>query len=40
MKTTIEYEKQNEAVPPPDKYMNFLVNKLVKDVNAKLVQGD
>ncbi|XP_057478784.1 MLP-like protein 34 [Actinidia eriantha] len=39
VKTTLEYEKQNEDVPPPDKYMNFLVNKLVKDVDAKLVQG-
>ncbi|GFY96383.1 hypothetical protein Acr_11g0006890 [Actinidia rufa] len=40
VKTTLEYGKQNEDLPPPDKYMNFfLVNRLVKDVDAKLVQG-
>ncbi|KAG5532176.1 hypothetical protein RHGRI_026710 [Rhododendron griersonianum] len=34
----IEYEKKNEDVPPPQKYMN-VVNRPVKDVDAKLVQA-
>lgn len=37
-KIIIEYEKKNEVVPPPQKYMN-VVNRLVKDVDAKLVQA-
>ncbi|KAL7240223.1 hypothetical protein ACSBR2_005982 [Camellia fascicularis] len=38
LKITIEYEKRNEDVPPPQKYMDFIID-LVKDLNAKLVMA-
>ncbi|CAL5396712.1 unnamed protein product [Camellia sinensis] len=38
LKITIEYEKRNEDVPPPQKYMDFIID-LVKDLDAKLVMA-
>ncbi|XP_058183532.1 MLP-like protein 328 [Rhododendron vialii] len=37
VKITIEYEKKNEHVPPPQKYMDFLIS-LIKDLDANLVK--
>ncbi|KAH7833797.1 hypothetical protein Vadar_009788 [Vaccinium darrowii] len=36
VKITIEYEKKNEDVPPPQKYMDFVIS-LIKDLDAKLI---
>ncbi|KAL7240221.1 hypothetical protein ACSBR2_005980 [Camellia fascicularis] len=38
LKITMEYEKRNEDVPPPQKYMDFIID-LVKDLDAKLVMA-
>ncbi|THF96789.1 hypothetical protein TEA_004188 [Camellia sinensis var. sinensis] len=38
LKITIEYEKRIEDVPPPQKYMDFIID-LVKDLDAKLVMA-
>ncbi|KAH7860534.1 hypothetical protein Vadar_014650 [Vaccinium darrowii] len=35
VKITIEYEKKNEDIPPPQKYIDFLVS-LIKDLDANL----
>ncbi|KAH7834625.1 hypothetical protein Vadar_018010 [Vaccinium darrowii] len=36
VKITIEYEKKNEDVPPPQKYVDFIIS-LIKDLDAKLI---
>ena len=37
VKITLEYEKQNENVPAPTKYLNFLVH-CIKDIDAHLLK--
>lgn len=38
VKVTIEYEKLNENVPPPTKYIDFIVN-LFKDIDAHALKA-
>ncbi|XP_058216162.1 MLP-like protein 328 [Rhododendron vialii] len=37
VKITIEYEKKHEDIPPPQKYMDFVIS-LIKDLDANLVK--
>lgn len=37
VKITIEYEKKNEDIPPPQKYMDFVIS-VIKDLDANLVK--
>lgn len=37
VKITIEYEKKNENIPPPQKYMDFVIS-VIKDLDANLVK--
>ena len=38
VKVTIEYEKLNENVPPPTKYIDFIVN-LFKDIDVHALKA-
>ncbi|XP_059446617.1 MLP-like protein 28 [Corylus avellana] len=37
VKVTVDYEKLNEDVPAPDKYLDFVVN-VVKDIDAHIIK--
>ncbi|KAL6998823.1 hypothetical protein U1Q18_041706 [Sarracenia purpurea var. burkii] len=37
VKITIEYEKKNDDVPPPQKYLDFVVG-LIKGLDAQLTK--
>jgi hypothetical protein len=37
VKITLEYEKLNENIPPPNKYLDLVVN-LVKDLDAHILK--
>lgn len=36
-KVTVDYEKLNEDVPAPDKYLDFVLN-ILKDVDAHIIK--
>ena len=38
VKITIDYEKHHQDIPPPNKYLNFLVH-LIKDIDAHLIKA-
>jgi hypothetical protein len=38
VKITLEYEKLNENIPPPNKYLDLVVN-LVKDLDAHILKA-
>ncbi|KAJ1427936.1 START-like domain superfamily [Sesbania bispinosa] len=38
VKWTIDYEKLNEEIPPPYRYLDFITS-LIKDVDAHLLKG-
>lgn len=37
VKVSVDYEKLNEDVPAPDKYLDFVVN-VVKDIDAHILK--
>jgi hypothetical protein len=38
VKVTVDYEKLNEDVPAPDKYLDFVVS-VVKDIDAHILKA-
>lgn len=38
VKITVEYEKLNENIPPPNKYLQLIVN-ILKDLDAHLLKA-